>query len=129
LFEENRRTTVKRRYIASGQQSLRADDELVAAISPASVADLLSRAETDLATSGGLILSDYGKGVLTDAVVTRLIEMARAAGRPIIVDPKGADFGRYRGATILTPNRKELAEASRLPAGTDDEVEAAARKI
>lgn len=129
LFEENRRTTVKRRYIASGQQLLRADDELVAAISPASVADLLSRAETDLATSGGLILSDYGKGVLTDAVVTRLIEMARAAGRPIIVDPKGADFGRYRGATILTPNRKELAEASRLPAGTDDEVEAAARKI
>ena len=129
LFEENRRTTVKRRYIASGQQLLRADDELVAAISPANVADLLSRAETDLATSGGLILSDYGKGVLTDAVVTRLIEMARAAGRPIIVDPKGADFGRYAGATILTPNRKELAEASRLPAGTDAEVEEAARKI
>lgn len=129
LFEPDRRTTVKRRYIAGGQQLLRADDELVAAISPASLADLLSRAETDLATSGGLILSDYGKGVLTDAVVTRLIEMARAAGRPIVVDPKGADFGRYAGATILTPNRKELAEASRLPVGTDAEVEEAARKI
>lgn len=129
LFEPDRRTTVKRRYIAGGQQLLRADDELVAAISPASVADLLSRAETDLATSGGLILSDYGKGVLTEAVVTRLIEMARAAGRPIVVDPKGADFGRYAGATILTPNRKELAEASRLPVGTDAEVEEAARKI
>ncbi|MFN3459736.1 MAG: D-glycero-beta-D-manno-heptose-7-phosphate kinase [Oceanibaculum sp.] len=129
LFEPDRRTTVKRRYIASGQQLLRADDELVAAISPASLADLLSRAETDLATSGGLILSDYGKGVLTDAVVTRLIEMARAADRPIVVDPKGADFGRYAGATILTPNRKELAEASRLPVGTDAEVEEAARKI
>ncbi|MBU0725809.1 MAG: D-glycero-beta-D-manno-heptose-7-phosphate kinase [Alphaproteobacteria bacterium] len=129
LVESERRTTIKLRYIAGSHQLLRADDEEVRAISPATIADLLVRAEADLETSGGLVISDYGKGVLTDAVLTRLVELARDKGRPVVIDPKGADYSRYTGATILTPNRKELAEASRMPIGTDEEVVAAAEKI
>ncbi|KZD10995.1 D-glycero-beta-D-manno-heptose-7-phosphate kinase [Oceanibaculum pacificum] len=129
LVEPDRRTTIKLRYIAGSHQLLRADDEEVKPVAAATLADLLVRAETDLDTSGGLVLSDYGKGVLTNEVVARLIDLARAKDKPVIVDPKGTDYSRYRGATILTPNRKELAEASRMYVGSDDEVVDAANKI
>ena len=57
-----------------------------------------------------VILSDYGKGVLHE--VAAMIAAARAAGKPVLIDPKGADFSKYAGATLLTPNRAELREAA-----------------
>ncbi len=99
-------TTVKLRIIARRQQLARVDFE------SAPVADVL---EAHLEEYAGLlrdydvvILSDYGKGGLTH--ITRMIAMARAAGRRVLVDPKGDDFSRYAGASVLTPNRAELRE-------------------
>ena len=66
-----------------------------------------------------MVLSDYAKGVLTPRLIRAVIERARKLGKPVVVDPKGVDFSIYRGATIITPNRKELADATRRPAGTD----------
>jgi len=65
-----------------------------------------------------VVLSDYAKGVLTPRVIRTLIEAARDLGKPVIVDPKGKDFSIYRGATLITPNRLELAEGPP-PCGRD----------
>ncbi len=129
--ERGRQTAIKVRYIAGGQQLLRADQETVAAIAPAREAALADAAERALAAGGigVMVLSDYGKGVLTDTLTARLIALAQAHGVPVVVDPKGADYGRYRGASLVTPNRKELHEATALPTASDAEVEAAARAV
>jgi len=78
---------------------------------------------------GAVVLSDYGKGVLTDQVLRKVIDAARTAGVPVLVDPKGADYSRYRGATLVTPNRREaeLALGRRLP--DLEAVEAGAREL
>ena len=69
-----------------------------------------------------MILSDYAKGVLTPKVIRAVIDRAKKLGKPVIVDPKGSDFSIYRGATVITPNRKELAEAVHRRVDTGDEV-------
>jgi D-beta-D-heptose 7-phosphate kinase/D-beta-D-heptose 1-phosphate adenosyltransferase len=76
-----------------------------------------------------VILSDYGKGVLAAAVVEAAVKRARAAGIPVFADPKGDDFGRYRGVTCVTPNLKELSFAARMPTRSEDEIAAAAQKV
>ncbi len=125
----DRFTTVKSRFVCGGQQMLRVDREKTAAI-PAEVEErIIDRAEKIIPTVGAIILSDYKKGLLTDKVVSRIIEIAKRHGKPVIVDPKGQDFARYKGATVITPNRKELETATGMKAGTDDEVRAAAMKI
>jgi D-beta-D-heptose 7-phosphate kinase/D-beta-D-heptose 1-phosphate adenosyltransferase len=78
---------------------------------------------------GAVILSDYGKGVLVPPLVRALIDAAVAAKTPVLVDPKGVDYSIYRGATFITPNRKELHEATRMPVGNDEEIVAAARQL
>ncbi len=125
----DRFTTVKSRFVSGGQQMLRVDREKTQAI-PADVEDrILQTAEKAMQTAGAVILSDYGKGMLTDRVIQGVIATAQRLGKPVIVDPKGRDFSRYRGATIVTPNRKELESATGMTAGTDDEVRAAAMKL
>ncbi len=124
-----RRTSVKTRYIASGQQLLRADSEQIAPLEPAAEASLLEMAAAALPDCAAMVLSDYGKGVLGDGFLAALLEQAGAAKIPVIVDPKGADYSRYRGATLVTPNKAELAEASGLPTESDEEIVAACRKL
>lgn len=124
-----RETTIKIRYVAGAQQLLRADQENVAAIDSALGEELVARATADLDQAACLVLSDYDKGVLTLGVLRALIDAARAKGRPIVVDPKGHDYSRYRGATVITPNRRELREASGMPVGSDAEIVAAARAV
>ncbi len=129
LTAPGRRTTVKSRYIADGQQLLRADHETEAAI-PADIENsIVARLDLAMANVGAVVLSDYGKGVLTPEIVGRVIETARAAGIPVVVDPKGPEYGVYRGTSMLTPNRRELSEASRMASRTDEEIVAAARHI
>ena len=128
-IEPGRPTTIKTRFIAGGQQLLRADQETVMAVSPPGERRLIARAEAAMADCAAVILSDYAKGVLTPAVLDGVFAAARAYGRPVVVDPKGRDFTRYRGASVLTPNRRELAEATGLAAAADDEVERAARRL
>jgi len=99
-------TTVKLRVIARQQQLIRIDFE-----TPPSgevLASKLAEFEQALPACDAVILSDYGKGGLTH--IERMIALARAAGRPVLVDPKGDDYSRYHGATLVTPNRAELRE-------------------
>ncbi len=129
LTDGGRHTTMKTRYISGTQQLLRADRESEHAVTDALAEKIFDRAEKALTGAQALVLSDYGKGTLTDALTARLIAAAKAAGRAVVVDPKGADYGRYRGATLVTPNRRELAVASGMKTGSDEQVAAAARHI
>lgn len=125
----DRFTTVKSRFVCGGQQMLRVDREKTEAI-PAEVEDrIIARVEAVIATVGAVILSDYKKGLLTDRVVSRVIEIARSHGKPVVVDPKGQDFTRYAGASVITPNRKELETATGMKTASDDDVRAAAMKL
>ena len=99
-------TTVKLRVIGRQQQLLRIDFETQP--SHDVLADKLADFQVLLADCNVLILSDYGKGGL--AHIEKMIELARAAGKTILVDPKGDDYSRYHGATIITPNRAEMRE-------------------
>jgi D-beta-D-heptose 7-phosphate kinase/D-beta-D-heptose 1-phosphate adenosyltransferase len=127
--EKGRRTSIKTRFLGGGQQMLRADRETVAPLGDTARRRLADAAVGHLRECGVVVLSDYGKGVLSGGVAAEIINAAEAAGRPVVVDPKGADYGRYRGAGVLTPNRKELMAATGLPAGGDDEIIAAGRRL
>ena len=131
LVDADRPTTVKTRFIAGSQQLLRADDESVGTLAQALLDGVVDGAAAVLseAKPQAVILSDYGKGVLPDTVIDKLIAAARAAKVPVIVDPKGADYSRYTGADVLTPNRRELGEATRMTTVTSDEVVAAAQSL
>jgi rfaE bifunctional protein kinase chain/domain len=99
-------TTVKLRVVARQQQMVRIDFET--APEAEVLAALLDAYAARLATTGLVVLSDYGKGGL--AHIERMIALARTAGKPVLVDPKGDEYDRYKGATLLTPNRAELRE-------------------
>lgn len=99
-------TTIKLRVIGRQQQLLRIDFET--APSHEVLLAVFSDYEVALAACDVVVLSDYGKGGLTH--IERMIEAARAAGKPVLVDPKGDDFVRYRHATVLTPNRSEFKQ-------------------
>ncbi len=129
ITDRGRPTTVKTRYLAAGQQLLRADRETLAPLSEGTVEALLAAYDAGLAEAQVVVLSDYAKGVLSDRLLSEAITRARAAGRAVVADPKSRDFSRYAGASLLTPNRRELAEATSLPCDSDDEVVTAARGV
>ena len=129
LIEPRRRTTIKTRFVAASQQLLRADRETVAPITPALRGQLVHRADEAMGDRAVMILSDYGKGVLGAETIEALIAAARAKGVKVLIDPKGRDYARYAGATLLTPNRRELMDATGMPTATDDEVVAAGRAL
>lgn len=119
-------TITKTRFVSGQQQIVRVDRESVAEYDPEVTAQLITQIEARIGACDCLVLSDYGKGVLSDAVIAAAIALARDAGKPVIVDPKRPTFEPYRGASFITPNRKELTEATRLPCGTDEEAAIAA---
>ena len=99
-------TTVKLRVIARQQQLIRLDFEETP--SQTALEQKLARFEKALGTADVLVLSDYGKGALSQ--VAAMIEYAQAHNKVILVDPKGEDYEKYRGATVITPNRSELRQ-------------------
>ena len=101
-------TTIKLRVVARQQQLIRLDFE--DAPSHEILADKLDDYAAIVAAHDVVILSDYGKGGLTH--VSRMIELARAAGKPVLIDPKGDDYSKYAGATLLTPNRSEFKQVA-----------------
>jgi D-beta-D-heptose 7-phosphate kinase / D-beta-D-heptose 1-phosphate adenosyltransferase len=129
LVQPARTTTLKTRYIAANQQLLRADRETAAPLNPFIREDLLRLARELVADQSVVIVSDYAKGVLTEGVALEIIRAAREAGALVLVDPKGGDHIRYRGADVLKPNRRELAHATGMPVGSQDEVIAAASAL
>ena len=127
--EQPRTTTVKTRYIADGQQLLRADEESTEPIRPETAEQIIKVLAEEIQAADALVLSDYLKGVLTDDVLAAAIAEAQAAGVPIVADPKRNNFSAYSGVTVLKPNLGELAAAARTSCQTNAEVEDAARKI
>jgi D-glycero-beta-D-manno-heptose-7-phosphate kinase len=99
-------TIVKLRVIGRAQQLLRVDFENQPDHEVLSA--MLSDYERVLNGHGAVLFSDYGKGGLTH--IPRMIELARQSAKPVLIDPKGSDYSRYRGATLITPNRAELAQ-------------------
>jgi D-beta-D-heptose 7-phosphate kinase/D-beta-D-heptose 1-phosphate adenosyltransferase len=129
LIEEDRPTTIKTRYVAARQQMLRADRESDAPISDRIRTAMVNFVRQELPDCGVMVLSDYGKGVLSSEALRGVIATARTYARPVVVDPKGRDFARYRGASLVTPNKRELAEATGMPTDSDAAVVAAARRV
>jgi D-beta-D-heptose 7-phosphate kinase/D-beta-D-heptose 1-phosphate adenosyltransferase len=108
---------------------LRADWELASPVSKKIEDDLIARLAKALPRAGAVVLSDYAKGVLTPRVIRAAIDQAKKLGKPVIVDPKANDYGLYRGATLITPNRKELSDHTRRPVSSLEEIAAAAADL
>lgn len=129
LKEAARKTPVKIRYIAHSQQLLRADHETTNEASPKIAAQLVEHFRHQVEQCTVVLLSDYAKGVLKGSHTRELIATAQAAAKPVVVDPKGHDFERYVGATVITPNLKELGEATGMPTSNADAQSSAARVL
>ncbi|HXV75985.1 MAG TPA: D-glycero-beta-D-manno-heptose-7-phosphate kinase [Candidatus Polarisedimenticolaceae bacterium] len=125
----DRLTTVKTRFVVHNQQMLRADVEHTGPIEGELAERLLSIYEAELEHADLVVLSDYAKGVLSDAVLRPAIDLARSRRKTVIADPKTRDFSRYRGVYLLMPNAGELRTATAMPCDTDDEAVAAARSV
>lgn len=110
----SRPTTVKTRVIAHSQQIVRIDREKKIPLNSLEEEKVWQIILCLLERVGIIVLSDYGKGVLTDNLLTRLITYGSENGKFVLIDPKGGDFTKYKGATALTPNRSEVAEVCRL---------------
>lgn len=123
----DRPTVQKIRILARNQQMLRVDREDVKPLDAAQEAQVLAALRA--AEWSALVLSDYGKGVLTPAVCAGALEEARRRGAPSVVDPKQRDFARYRGATVVTPNRAEAEAAAGRPLADAAALEAAGEEL
>lgn len=124
-----RPTTIKTRYFAAVQQLLRADMETVTPLDDEVQGQILAHCQAMIAGVDVVVLSDYGKGVLSPSLCQSVIAMARVEGKPVVVDPKGADWRKYQGATLITPNRKELYEATLAELDDDASIVDAARLV
>ncbi len=112
ITQEGRKTSKKSRIIAVSQQILRYDKESKENILLSSQEKLLQVLQTNIAAFDMVILSDYGKGVLRDELCQEIISLAKAHNIRVLVDPKGSDFSKYKGAYLLTPNKKEAILAT-----------------
>ncbi len=112
VVDEHRPTTCKTRVIAERQQVVRVDWENRAAVSAEVESRLVASIEVGMRGADVIVVSDYGKGVVTDTLCRDLISLARREGRPVVVDPKGRDYGKYHGATIIVPNQQEAGVAA-----------------
>lgn len=131
VVDAARQTTRKVRFVSEhfSTHMLRADWEIAAPVGQQSEDALIASVRDALPRIGAVVLSDYAKGTLTPRVVRAVIEAANTAGKPVVVDPKGRDYGVYRGATLITPNRQELADATHRSARSDGEIAEAARAL
>lgn len=129
VADASRPTTRKVRFVSEhfSTHMLRADWELAVPASADVEQRLIDAILPQLARADIVLLSDYAKGVLTARVIRNIIDAAKKLGKRVIVDPKSANLAIYRGATLLTPNRKEFAEATRSRADSDLDIAAAAQ--
>jgi D-beta-D-heptose 7-phosphate kinase / D-beta-D-heptose 1-phosphate adenosyltransferase len=131
IIDKSRPTTRKLRFVSEHHSThlLRADWEQTKPIEGKIETALIKRAIAAMPRVDAVVLSDYAKGLLTPRVIRAVIKKARALKKPVVVDPKGTDFSIYRGATIITPNRKELVDATRRTVTTQAELAAAAAEL
>lgn len=121
VWVHHRPTTVKTRFVAGRQQLLRLDEERV------DFSDFGVGPDTQRRLTGAraILVSDYGKGEVTDRLLATVLEAGQRGRAPVIVDPKSTDFARYGAVDLIKPNACELAAATRRPTGSDAEVETA----
>jgi D-beta-D-heptose 7-phosphate kinase/D-beta-D-heptose 1-phosphate adenosyltransferase len=129
ISDPARPTSLKTRYVANGQQVMRADCEQTDPLSSELARQLLAQFTVAVLDADIVVLSDYAKGVLSDFVVREAIHIARKAAKQVIVDPKSKDFSKYAGATLLTPNRLELQDACEIECLDDEQVTKGARSV
>jgi D-beta-D-heptose 7-phosphate kinase/D-beta-D-heptose 1-phosphate adenosyltransferase len=114
ITQNDRITSKKSRIIASQQQVVRYDRESTDEISSESQKEILDTFRSIIADYDAVLLSDYGKGVLTKELTASLIAIANKNSKKVLVDPKGLDYSKYKGAFLLTPNKKEASEATQV---------------
>ena len=114
IIQNGRKTSKKSRVIAASQQILRYDKESKEEIDRSSVENILSSLTNSVEGYDAVILSDYGKGVLTDGLCQGVIKLCNKAGVKVLVEPKGSDYSKYSGAYLLTPNKKEAMLATKI---------------
>lgn len=129
VIDTERPTTVKTRIVEHGHQVLRIDRESRVQAQEALVKVLLAYVQRCITSIDGIVLSDYAKGVLGPGLCASVISAAARKGIPVLVDPKGHDFSKYRGAFLLTPNKKELAEATQMPVHGDPDIRKAVDRL
>jgi D-beta-D-heptose 7-phosphate kinase/D-beta-D-heptose 1-phosphate adenosyltransferase len=127
LVQGSRCTTVKTRFVADGQQLLRSDQE-VTTPSHAKLAERVLRIAGDVLVATSItVLSDYAKGVLAGETPSRIIQMAKKAGRPVVADPRGTDLSRFAGADVLVLTQRSLQAATDMAVENETQMRAAAR--
>jgi D-beta-D-heptose 7-phosphate kinase/D-beta-D-heptose 1-phosphate adenosyltransferase len=126
-----RQTTRKVRFVSEHHSShlLRADWEPNSPIDPKNEDALIAQTVKAMPRAGAVVLSDYAKGTLAPRVIRAVIDAANEQRKPVVVDPKGRDYSIYKGATLITPNRQELADATHSAARSDNEVAKAAATL
>jgi len=124
-----RETTVKTRVVANNQHVVRIDHETTTPISKREADALFPKLNKAIDANDVILISDYAKGFLSDHLLARLISTANRKKKLILVDPKGKDFSKYAGATILTPNERETAEACHIDAHRHDLIDKAASEL
>lgn len=125
IEDPHRPTTIKTRFVSGGQQLLRVDDERPSPVEQDVERVLAETLRSECAGARAVLISDYGKGVMTERVVGACQAAARVSGAIIVVDSKARAFDRYGPVDIIKPNAKELSEVTGLPADSDQEIELA----
>nr|WP_321266245.1 D-glycero-beta-D-manno-heptose-7-phosphate kinase [uncultured Sulfurimonas sp.] len=129
IVQKGRKTSKKSRIIAVSQQILRYDKESKDEIKSESVKNIINSISKYISTYDAVILSDYGKGVLTDELCQCVISLANKNGVKVLVDPKGVDFSKYKGSYLLTPNKKEAILATKIDIKDDASLKEALLKL
>lgn len=122
-------TTTKSRYLSANQQILRTDRESSSFYTPQAQQAILETTSSALSHCDIVIVSDYGKGVLCNGLARKVIAMANEQNIPVIVDPKGTDYSIYAGATLVTPNRRELSAATGSSTQTNEEIISVSKQL
>ncbi|MDR2081085.1 MAG: D-glycero-beta-D-manno-heptose-7-phosphate kinase [Campylobacteraceae bacterium] len=129
FFEKGRKTAKKSRIMASHQQIVRYDLESKNDISIESQEKLLKAVSGAILKYDLILISDYAKGVLTNEFTSGVIKTAKKNGKFTLIDPKGEDYSKYKGATLITPNKKEASIASRIKITDDKSLKEAGEKL
>lgn len=127
IKQDNRKSSKKTRIMASNQQVIRVDKESIENIICED--ELINKFENIVDDFDVILLSDYGKGVLTSKVCENLIKLSHRYNKQVLVDPKGKDYCKYKGATFLTPNKKEASEATNIQINNKISLETAIKKL
>ena len=114
IIQPGRKPSKKTRIIASHQQVIRYDQESTNNINDNSQKEILSTFTKLVRSYACILLSDYGKGVLTNTLIKSLIDISNSYGKKILIDPKGSNFIKYKGAYLLTPNKREASDATQI---------------